>query len=309
MTDIAFRPAGELTAAIRSREISSRELLDHLLERVERLDPPINAVISLDVERARDRADQADAALARGESWGPLHGLPITVKDCFETAGLRTSCGAPQLADHVPERNAVAVARLLAAGAVLFGKTNTPTFAMDWQTYNPLHGTTRNPWNTDRTPGGSSGGSAAAVAAGLTGLELGSDIGGSIRIPAHCCGVYGHKPSWGIVPERGHIPGLPGSLIEDDINVVGPLARDASDLDLALAVIAGETRCATIASRSGSTSPPRRSTARCASSWRPPSRRWSRPVCASTSAAVHRSSWHTRWISTNACWPRSPPPP
>ncbi len=239
MTDIAFRPAGELTAAIRNREVSSRELLDHLLERVERLNPRINAVITLDVERARERADAADAALARGESWGPLHGLPITVKDCFETAGLRTTCGAPQLADHVPERNASAVERLLAAGAVLFGKTNTPTFTMDWQTYNPLHGTTRNPWNTDRTAGGSSGGSAAAVAAGLAGLELGSDIGGSIRIPAHCCGVYGHKPSWGIVPERGHIPGLPGSLVEDDINVVGPLARDASDLDLALSVIAG----------------------------------------------------------------------
>ncbi len=158
MTDIACRPAGELTAAIRNREISSRELLDHLLERVERLNPRINAVITLDVERARERADAADAALARGESWGPLHGLPITVKDCFETAGLRTTCSAPQLADHVPERNAIAVERLLAAGAVLFGKTNTPTFAMDWQTYNPLHGTTRNPWNTDRTPGGSSGG-------------------------------------------------------------------------------------------------------------------------------------------------------
>ena len=239
MSSPSYRTTSDLLRALAGGEFSSLELLDHLLERVERLNPALNAVVTLDVGRARERADQADAALARGESWGPLHGLPITVKDCFETAGLRTSCGAPQLADHVPERNAVAVERLLGAGAVLFGKTNTPTFAMDWQTYNPLHGTTCNPWNTDRTPGGSSGGSAAAIAAGLTGLELGSDIGGSIRIPAHCCGVYGHKPSWGIVPERGHIPGLPGSLIERDINVVGPLARDASDLDLALSVIAG----------------------------------------------------------------------
>jgi amidase len=161
------------------------------------------------------------------------------VKDCFETEGLRTTAGSPVLADHVPTADAVAVARLTAAGAIVFAKTNTPTLAMDWQTYNPLFGTTCNPWDADHTPGGSSGGSAAATAAGFSGLELGSDIGGSIRVPASWCGVFGHKPSWGIVPERGHIPGWPGALREDDINVAGPLARSAADLELALDVLAG----------------------------------------------------------------------
>ena len=139
----------------------------------------------------------------------------------------------------MPGADAVAVARLRRAGAVIFGKTNTPALTLDWQTYNAVHGTTNNPWDLERTPGGSSGGSAAAVAAGLSGLELGSDIGGSIRIPAHCCGVFGHKPSWGIVPQRGHIPPAPGVLTETDVNVVGPLARSADDLELALDVLAG----------------------------------------------------------------------
>jgi amidase len=239
MPDLAFRTATELLADLRDRKLSCRELLEHQLGRVERLNPRLNAIVTLDAERARRRADEADAALARGERWGPLHGLPMTVKDCFETAGLRTTAGAPQLADHVPTRDAVAVARLRAAGAVIFGKTNTPTLAMDWQTHNPVFGTTGNPFDLARTPGGSSGGSAAAVAAGLAPLELGSDIGGSIRWPSHCCGVFGHKPTWGLVPERGHIPGRPGWLVEDDVNVVGPLARDAGDLALALDVLAG----------------------------------------------------------------------
>jgi amidase len=239
MTGIAFRPAHQLARELRSGALSSRELLEHYLARVEALNPELNAVVTLDAERALKRGDQADAARSRGESWGPLHGLPVTVKDCLETAGLRTTAGAPPLADHIPAQNAVAVQRLLDAGAVVFGKTNTPAWAMDWQTHNELFGTTRNPWDPERTPGGSSGGSAAAVAAGLTALELGSDIGGSIRIPSHCCGIFGHKPSWGIVPERGHIPGPPGTLVEDDINVVGPLARSAEDLALALEVLAG----------------------------------------------------------------------
>jgi amidase len=239
MSELALRPAREILAALRAEKVSSRELLERYLARVEQLGPRVNAVVTLDADGARKRADAADAARARGESLGPLHGLPITVKDCFETAGLRTTAGARELAGHVPARNAVAVQRLLDAGAVLFGKTNTPAWAMDWQTYNELFGTTSNPWDAARTPGGSSGGSAAALAAGLSGLELGSDIGGSIRIPAHFCGLFGHKPSWGIVPQRGHIPGLPGSLVEQDINVVGPLARGAADLALALDVLAG----------------------------------------------------------------------
>ena len=239
MLELGFRSASALLRALHQREVSSRELLAHFLDRIERLDPGLRAVVTLDAERARGRADDADAALARGESWGPLHGLPISVKDCFETQQLRTTAGSPRLAEHIPARDAVAVERLRAAGAIVFAKTNTPELAMDWQTHNPLFGTTCNPWDATRTPGGSSGGSAAAIAAGLSGLELGSDIGGSIRIPASWCGIFGHKPSWGIIPERGHIPGWPGALREDDINVVGPLARSAADLALALGVLAG----------------------------------------------------------------------
>jgi len=163
----------------------------------------------------------------------------MTIKDSLETEGLCTTCGVPELAQHVPARDATAVARLRAAGAVVFGKTNAPTWAMDVQTYNPVYGTTNNPWDTTRSPGGSSGGAAAAVAAGLTALEMGSDIGGSIRNPSHYCGVYGHKPSWGIVPDRGHLPPPPGTLASTDIGVVGPIARSAEDLALALEVVAG----------------------------------------------------------------------
>jgi amidase len=239
MTELGFRSAGELAAALRRRELGSRELLEHFLARIERWNPALNAVVTLDAERARAAADAADRALARGDAAGPLFGLPMTVKDTFETAGLRTTCGVPELAGHVPAADAISVARLRAAGAVIFGKTNTPTWAGDWQTTNPVFGTTNNPWDPTRTPGGSSGGSAAAVAAGFTSLELGSDIGGSIRVPSHCCGVFGHKPSHGLVPQRGHIPGVPGTLSERDLNVVGPLARSVDDLELALDVLAG----------------------------------------------------------------------
>src|SRR6185503_706307 len=214
MDEVAFRPAVALTKALRAGELGSRELLEHYVARVERLNPRVNAIVTLDLGRARRRADAADAARTRGELWGPLHGVPMTIKDSFETAGLRSTCGVPELAEHVPAHDATAVARIAAAGAVVFGKTNAPTWAMDVQTYNPVFGTTNNPWDTTRSPGGSSGGAAAAVAAGLTGLELGSDIGGSIRNPTHYCGVYGHKASYGIVPLRGHIPGPPGTLDE-----------------------------------------------------------------------------------------------
>jgi len=239
MTALAFQTAGELIDALRQRKVGSRELLEHALARVERWNPAVNAVVTLDVERARAAADAADRAFAAGEATGALHGLPITVKDTYETAGLRTTCGVPELASHVPKSDAIAVARLRAAGAVIFGKTNTPTWAGDWQTTNPIFGTTHNPWDRARTPGGSSGGSAVAIATGLSALELGSDIGGSIRVPAHCCGVFGHKPSHGLVPQRGHIPGPPGTLSEYDLNCVGPLARSSADLALALDVLAG----------------------------------------------------------------------
>jgi amidase len=237
--DLAHRPAVELARAVWTGELSSRELLDHFLARIERWNPALRAIVTLDVERARRRAADADDARARGECWGPLHGLPITVKDCFETAGMRTTCGAAQYADHVPLQDAAGVARLVAAGAIVFGKSNTPALAMDWQTYNELHGTTRNPWDPERSPGGSSGGSAVAMAAGFSALELGSDIGGSIRIPAHCCGIVGHKPSWGVVPTRGHLPGAPGTLAVYDLRVCGPLARSVADLELSLDLLAG----------------------------------------------------------------------
>ena len=163
----------------------------------------------------------------------------MTVKDVWETEGCVTTSGAPELRDHVPTQDAVTVARLRAAGAVIAGKTNTPLYAGDNQTFNEVFGQTNNPWDVTRTTGGSSGGSAAAVAAGMSSLELGSDIGGSIRAPAHFCGVYGLKPSWGLVPSRGHIPGPPGNLIETDVNSGGPLARSVADLRLGLDVLAG----------------------------------------------------------------------
>src|SRR5690606_37586313 len=201
--------------------------------------PALNAIVATDIEAARERARAADAALAAGESWGPLHGVPITIKDTFEVAGMPTTAGAKELRDHRPSSNAVAVQRLLDAGAIVFGKTNVPLYAGDLQTYNEVYGSTSNPWDLHRTPGGSSGGAAAALAAGLTALELGSDIGGSIRTPSHFCGVCGLKPSYGIIPSRGHIPGPPGTLSEADISVTGPMARSVDDLELALDILAG----------------------------------------------------------------------
>jgi amidase len=237
--DADYATGSELTRALADRAVSSRELLEHLVARIDRLDPALNAVVATDLDRARAEADAADAVTAAGGSNGPLHGLPMTVKDVWETEGLVTTSGAPELREHVPEADAVAVARLRAAGAIIFGKTNTPLYAGDFQTYNEVYGVTNNPWDTSRTAGGSSGGAAVAVAAGLTPLELGSDIGGSIRGPAHYNGVYGLKPSWGVVPGRGHIPGPPGTLVEADVNANGPLARSLDDLELVLDVVAG----------------------------------------------------------------------
>ncbi len=237
--DLDHATASELTRAIADRAVSSRELLEHLLARVARHNPALNAIVALDLDRARATAEAADATTASGGVTGPLHGLPMTVKDVWETAGLVTTSGAPELRSYVPETDALAVGRLRAAGAVIFGKSNTPLYAGDFQTFNDVYGVTNNPWDPSRTAGGSSGGAAAAVAAGLTPLELGSDIGGSIRNPAHYNGVYGLKPSWGVVPGRGHIPGPPGTLVEADVNCNGPLARSLEDLALALDVVAG----------------------------------------------------------------------
>jgi amidase len=240
--DLDFATASELTQALRDKAVSSRELLAHLTRRIERHNQRINAIVALDLDRAGAAAAAADQATANGRADGampPLHGLPMTVKDAWETEGLVTTSGAPELADHVPGSDALAVARLKDAGAIVIGKTNTPLYAGDVQTFNDVYGVTNNPWDLTRTAGGSSGGAAAALAAGLTPLELGSDIGGSIRNPAHYNGVYGLKPSWGIVPTRGHIPGPPGSLVEADVGTGGPLARSVADLELALGVVAG----------------------------------------------------------------------
>jgi amidase len=234
-----FASAATLARMLAAGDIGSVELLDHFLERIARLDGPVNAVVALDRDRARARAAEADAATARGESWGPLHGLPMTIKDTFETEGLVTTSGAPELVGYVPSSDAESVTRLKAAGAIVFGKSNTPRYAGDYQTHNEVYGRTNNPYDLDRTVGGSSGGSAAALAAGLAGFELGSDIGGSIRNPAHFCGVFGLKPTWGIVPIRGHIPGPPGSRAGADVGVAGPMGRSAADLHLGLDVLAG----------------------------------------------------------------------
>jgi amidase len=239
MDDLAYRSTAEVAERIRQGDLRSRDALEAMLERSEQLNPPINAVVTLDADRARREANAADAAARRGEATGALHGVCMTVKDSFETAGMRTTSGAPELASHVPETDSDPVARLRAAGAVIVGKTNLPIYAGDCQSYNEVFGRTSNPWNLERTPGGSSGGSAAALAAGLTPLELGSDIGGSIRGPASTCGVAGHKPSYRIVSARGQIPGPPGTLTQADIAVAGPLARTVEDLELGLDVLAG----------------------------------------------------------------------
>jgi amidase len=237
MDNLAFASATQFAAQIRDRKIGCVELLDFFLARAEKYNPQLNAVIAWQIDKARDRAREADAALARGESWGPLHGVPMTVKESFNIAGLPTTFGNPIWKDNIPDHNAVLVDRLLAAGAVIYGKTNVPFMLADSQSYNDIYGTTNNPWDLTRVPGGSSGGEAAAQAAGLSALGAGSDIAGSLRNPAHYCGVYGHKPTYGLIPTRGHGP--PGSVTPVDVSVVGPMARHAEDLPLALGLLAG----------------------------------------------------------------------
>ncbi|MCZ7565057.1 MAG: amidase [Burkholderiales bacterium] len=236
--DVAFLPAGRLAAMIHRREVGCLELLEHYLARVERFNPALNAIVVTDVPGARERARAADRALAAGEAWGPLHGVPMTVKDAFDVKGLPTTFGVPALKDNIARGNALAVERWLAAGAVIFGKTNVPLWLADAQTFNAIYGTTNNPWNPALTPGGSSGGGSAALAAGLTGIEMGSDIASSIRNPAALCGVFGHKPTYGICPPRGH-----AQRAEDvaplDILCIGPLGRSAEDVALGLRIMAG----------------------------------------------------------------------
>jgi amidase len=245
VTDPAFRSASELSALIRARKIGCEELLQHFLGRVEKFNPALNAIISMDATGALDRARAADAALARGDLWGSLHGLPITVKEAFDVAGMPTTWGVERWKQNIAQRHSAAVQKLENAGAILFGKTNVASMLADWQTWNPIHGRTNNPWDLGRTPGGSSGGAAAALAAGLTGLELGSDIAGSIRGPAHYCGVYGHKPTYGVISLEGH--GLPGRSAMPDLIVGGPMARSAADLAMAMTILSGPTSTAAAA--------------------------------------------------------------
>ncbi len=226
--DVSFSPAHRLAALVRSGEIGALELLEHFIARVERHDAKINAVVVRDFDRARARAKALDN---QADKSAPLFGVPMTVKESFDSTGLPTTRGIPAQRDAIAESDALPVARLRRAGAVIFGKTNVPLHLADWQSYNEIYGTTNNPWDLALSPGGSSGGSAAALAAGLTGLEIGSDIGSSIRNPAHYCGVFGHKPTWGICPS--------GAVSPADIAVIGPLARSAEDLALELDVIAG----------------------------------------------------------------------
>ncbi|MEQ1607698.1 MAG: amidase family protein [Hyphomonadaceae bacterium] len=219
-------------------QVSAADLLEEHMARSGVVNPAINAVVRTDIEGARARAKELDRLLKAGIPAGPLHGLPITIKDTFDVEGMPATAGAPEYANRpLRTADAAATARLRAAGAVIWGKTNTPYLAGDNQTYNPVHGRTSNPWDLSRTPGGSSGGAAAALATGITPLELGSDIGGSLRLPAHFCGVAALKPTFGRTPILGHVPPAPGSLSVRDLNVAGPMARDVADLRLMFQVL------------------------------------------------------------------------
>lgn len=247
--DLAFAPAHQLARMILEGDVSSVDVLEAQLEQIAKHNGDLNAVVTLDEEGARERAREADAALARDEVWGPLHGVPLTIKDAYETKGMRTTSSYPALSDYVPERDAVVVARLRQAGGIILGKTNMSMLATDIQSDSPVFGRANNPWDVNRTPGGSSGGSAAAVAAGLSPLDMGDDLGGSVRIPAHFCGVFSLKPTEYRVPSVGYIPDW--SLADDsgeNVGVVqhmgtyGPLARSIEDLRLGLSLVEGPAK-------------------------------------------------------------------
>lgn len=235
----AYCSAGDLIDDLRAGRISSVELTRNLITRVKANNEPINAVITLAEEDALRQAAEADARQQRGDTLGPLHGLPMTLKDTWEVAAMPCTAGAPALKDYIPKQHADLVQRLIQAGAIILGKTNVPLYAMDLQSYNKVFGVTNNPYQSERTPGGSSGGAAAALASGCTPLEVGSDLAGSIRTPAHFCGIFGHKTTRDLISMRGHIPGPPGTQSQPDLVSAGPMARSASDLERLLEVIAG----------------------------------------------------------------------
>ena len=234
-----FSDTTELANEIRAGRVSAREVLSANLAQIASHNPSLNAVITLDAEHASQRAREADDALARGEVWGPLHGVPFTLKDAHATAGVRTTTGFPPLAEYIPKEDGTVAARLKAAGGILIGKTNVPVLLADFQTSNPIFGRTNNPWDTARTPGGSSGGAAAALASGMTPFEVGTDLSASIRLPAHFCGVFGLKPTERRVPLTGLIPGLPGPRPLRIMSTIGPMARSVEDLALLYRIVAG----------------------------------------------------------------------
>jgi amidase len=237
--DLVFSSTTQLATSIQAGHVSATEVLQAHLAQIATYNPTLNAVITLDAERAYERAREADEALARGEHWGPLHGVPFTLKDAHATANMRTTTGFPLLADYVPKVDSTITARLKAAGGILIGKTNVPVMLTDYQSNNPIFGRTKNPWKSERTPGGSSGGAAAALACGMTPFEIGTDLSGSIRIPAHFCGLFGLKPTEQRVPLTGLIPGLPGPRPVRIMSCIGPMARTVEDLALLYSIIAG----------------------------------------------------------------------
>ena len=232
--DPTFLSATQLADLVRTHEIGALELLEHFITRTENHDPRINAVVVRDFDHARTHARRLDS---QSDKSAPFFGVPMTAKESFDIEGLPSTRGHMAAKDLAVRKSSIAIRRLQAAGAVVFGKTNVPVDLADWQSYNPVYGATANPWNADRTPGGSSGGSAAAVAAGLTGMDIGSDIGGSIRVPAHYCGIYGHKPTYALLPNYGD-PAT-SSAAGTDISVIGPMARSSADLAVALDILAG----------------------------------------------------------------------
>ncbi|MGY9071973.1 MAG: amidase family protein [Acidimicrobiales bacterium] len=233
--DLSLLPATQQADLARSGMVSARELLDACVDRYQRHNDELNAVVVERIELAQGYAAELDRRQAAGDELGPLHGVPMTVKDVIDWTGTPSTWGDPVAKDYRPVTNAVLLDRLFGAGVVVWGKTNVPVQLAQWQTFNDIYGRTNNPWDLERTPGGSSGGSAAAIAVGMAGLEIGSDIGGSIRFPAHYCGIFGHKPTFGVVPSKGH--NYPGQEAVVDINVCGPLARTANDLEAAMAVL------------------------------------------------------------------------
>jgi amidase len=237
MTSLVFKSALELGRMLRARKISSHELLQSCLDQYAKHNDSINAVVVTQLDEAKKAATAADKRLKRGRPLSPFDGVPMTLKESFDWVGTPSTWGDPVLKDNMPKVDAVAVERMKAAGAVPYGKTNVPFHLSDWQSFNAIYGTTNNPWDVTRTPGGSSGGAAAALATGMSAIEIGSDIGASIRNPAHYCGVYGHKPTYGVVPYRGHL--MPGSVSISDITVAGPMARSARDLTAMMNILVG----------------------------------------------------------------------